>query len=167
MALKSTLTIQAVASFTSVLDLATGTVPLNFNKSQKLTNGVLANQADLIFHDQRTLGGSANEDLDLAGSLLDAFGATLTFVKIKGLFLFAAAANGDVIEIGGAASNAFINWVGDATDQVRVRPGGAFGLFAPDLTGYAVTAGTGDLLRITNADASSATYDIVIIGTSA
>ena len=62
-------------------------------------------------------------------------------------------------------SEYFINWVGDPTDKISVRPGGAFILIAPDATGYAVTAATGDLLKIANsAGTTSVTYDIIIIG---
>ena len=67
--------------------------------------------------------------------------------------------------VGGAGSNGFTSWVGDATDVVKVKPGGALILVAPDATGYAVTAGTGDLLTITNsAGSTSVTYDVVIMG---
>jgi hypothetical protein len=80
----------------------------------------------------------------------------------------AAAGNTNAVAVGGAASNGFVGWVADATDKINVRPGGVFGLFAPDSAGYPVTAGTADLLRIGNGGAgSSVTYDIIIIGASA
>jgi len=133
-----------------------------------VANGTGANQADLIWHDQRTLALSTSEDLDLAGSLTDAFGATVTFARVKGIVVYAASGNGDNIQVGGAASNQFINWVANSSDIINVRPGGTFALIAPDAVAYAVTAGTGDLLRITNADSGdAATYDIYIIGASA
>lgn len=168
MALTSKLTVEAIAALTSALDLATGRVPLTFRRSYDLASGTGADQADKIFHDQRTLGASSTEDLDLAGGLTDAFGSTITFVKIRGLFVAAATGNTNNVQVGGAAANQFINWVADASDKINVRPGGIFALIARDTTGYAVTAGTGDLLRIGNSGAgTSVTYDIVIIGTSA
>jgi hypothetical protein len=91
----------------------------------------------------------------------------LTFVKVKYIMVSSATANGGSIQVGGAAANAFINWVANATDILNVQPGGSFSLTAPDLAGYAVTAGTGDLLKINNTDSSPATYNIVIGGTSA
>lgn len=163
-----TLTGEFKATYTSVLDLATVTVPLTLRKAVSITAGTGANQADKVFHDQRTLTASSTEDLDLAGSLTDAFGATITFARIKGIFVAAASANTNNVLVGGAASNQFINWVSDATDKIVVRPGGWFGLVAPDATAYAVTAGTGDLLRIGNSGAGTAvTYDIILIGASA
>lgn len=77
----------------------------------------------------------------------------------------AAAANTNNVVVGGAASNGFINWVGDATDVINVRPGGVFMLVAPDSTAYAVTASTGDILKVANSSSgTSVTYTIVIIG---
>lgn len=130
--------------------------------------GHWATQADRLFTDNRTLSASASEDLDLAGVLTDAFGATLTFARIKGLVIKAATANTNNVIVGNAASNGFITWCGGATNTVTVRPGGVFALWAPDATAYAVTAGTGDLLHIANSGAgTSVTYDVILIGASA
>ena len=133
-----------------------------------VTNGTGADQADLLWHDQRTLSASTSEDLDLAGSLTNSFGTTVTFARIKGIIVSAASGNGDNIQVGGAASNQFVNWVANSSDIINVRPGGTFALIAPDATAYAVTAGTGDLLKINNADSgAAATYDIYLIGATA
>jgi hypothetical protein len=167
MALTSNLIVEADCRLTSVRGLATGSVPLKLKKAIALASGTGADQADLIYHAQRTLVASASEDLDLSGVLADPFGTTLTFARIKGLVVVAAAANTNNVLVGGAATNAFINWVSDATDKVVVRPGAVFALFSGSATAYAVTAGTGDLLRIANSGAgSSVTYDIAIIGAS-
>lgn len=173
MALSTTVRASVAANQTptTALDLAAGaTVPHSKSVSLSFATGTAAGQADLIFSDERTLGASANEDLDLAGGLTGAFGATLTFVKIKGIFIAASSANTNNIIVGGAASNQFVNWVGAGTHTVTVKPGGVFLLSdgEGDLAGYGVTAGTGDLLRIANSGAgTSVTYDIVIWGTSA
>ena len=55
-----------------------------------------------------------------------------------------------------------------ASDGLDVKPGGCFLWLAPDATGVAVTAGTGDLINIANSSSgTSVTYDVVIIGASA
>jgi hypothetical protein len=166
MPLNATLTVQAVVNLTNALDLVTGEAPMNVKKQYTLTDGNGANQAQAVFSDQRALGGSSNEELDLAGGLTDVYGATITFTKIKAIFVIAAAANGDNIEVGGSVANGFDAWVGAAGDLVKVRPGGVLALIAAEATAYAVTAGTGDLLKIANADAAGATYDIIIVGTT-
>ncbi|CAM5376651.1 hypothetical protein SCALM49S_02945 [Streptomyces californicus] len=71
--------------------------------------------------------------------------------------------------VGAASSNPWATLLG-ATHTLTVRPGGfvAVGTGVADAIGYAVTASTGDLLKIANSGAGSAvTYDIHIIGASA
>ena len=135
--------------------------------SWTIASGTGAGLADIVFRDQRTLALSTSEDLDLAGGLTDAFGATLTFVKVKMLYVSAATANDANIVVGGASSNAFLGAFADATDKVNL-PASAWLKWTNPTNGYSVTAGTGDILKIENSDgAASATYDIVIVGTSA
>lgn len=168
LALTTRLSLGIVAGFTGPLDLATSVNELNYPKLFQWASGTAANQADRVYHDQRTLTASATENLDLAGSLLDPFNNTITFARIKLLMVYAALGNTNLVQVGGAASNAFINWVANSSDIINVRPGGLLLLAAPDVTGYAVTAGTGDILKMTNsAGSTSVTYDIVLVGASA
>lgn len=168
MSLTSKVVTRVLASQTSPLDLASGSFPLSVNTTVDLSDGTGAGSADLLFSDRRTLAASTSESLDLAGSLTDAFGATITFARVKAIYIAAASGNTNNVLVGGAASNGFATWVGDATDVVVVRPGGALLLAAPDATAYAVTAATGDLLKIANSGSgTSVTYDVVIIGASA
>lgn len=167
MALDSKLLVQVTAEHTSPLDLASGKVPLTLRKLVELASGVGAGQANRIFHDRRTIAASGTDTLDLAGSLADAFGATITFARIKGLVIAAAAANTNNVLVGGHESAAWASWVDAADNEVIVRPGGVLALFAPDATAYAVAATTGDILQIANSSSgTSVTYDIVILGAS-
>jgi len=170
MTLVTELTTRVVARYTSALDLVTASAPLDYRARVQLASGTGAGQADLLFSDTRTINASSNDDLDLAAGLTDAFGASLTFARIKGLIVTAAAANSNNVLVGGDATNTFLTWVGAEADNVILRPGATLALFAgeADATGYAVTASTGDLLRISNSGAgSSVTYSIVIVGASA
>lgn len=156
------------ASYTSALDLTTVTDPLAFLKRIDLADGTGANQADLLWHDQRTVSASSNEDLDFAGSLSDAFGATLTFARIKLLAVYAAAANTNNVEVTQPGSNGVPGIFNAAGDGVDVRPGGLFLWCAPDATGAVVTASTGDLINVANSSSGTGvTYDIVVVGASA
>lgn len=168
MPLSTKLVAQVLAAQSSTLDLAAAAADVKGYRAISLASGTGAGQADRVFSDTRTLAASANEDLDLAGVLVDALGATVTFARVKGLYVAAATGNSNNVIVGGAASNGFVSWVGAATHTVTVRPGGVLLLAASDATGYAVTAGTGDLLRIANSGAgTSVTYDIVVVGASA
>ena len=146
-----------------------GSILFDVNKqyTDTMATGTGDNQADLAFADTRTLAASATEDLDLAGSLVDALGDTLTFVDVKAIYIRAAAANTNNVEVTPAAANGFEGPFADAIDQVDIPPGGSFQVTAP-VDGWAVTAGTGDLITITNSGAGTGvTYDVIIVGTSA
>lgn len=160
------LTVSILSQIKNAGDLATALDRLEKNYSLALTDGTGANQAKNHWHDQRTLAASASESLDLAGGLTNLLGEVLTFTKIKAIFIFAATANTNNVEVGGAAANAFPLFK-DATDIYPAPPGGIFLVTFPDANGKAVTAGTGDLLKIANSGAGTGvTYDIVIVGTT-
>lgn len=165
MTLKATVTIGAAIQQAIALDKGSANFTPGAGLVYSLADGAGANQASQVFSDKRTLAGSANEELDLAGGLTDVFGNTITFTKIKVVIVTSLAANGGDIQVGGSAANGFDAFVGAVGDYVIVKPGGSFAIIAPDVNGYAVTAGTADLLKITNGDASPADYEITIIGT--
>jgi hypothetical protein len=167
MALASEIHAQIKLRQTSAPDLGQAAADLSAGLAVKLASGFAAGQADRAWTDERTLAASASENLDLAGVLADVFGAGLTFAKVKALLVAADADNVADIVIGGAASNAFVGPFGDASDTVAVKPGGAV-LFADAKTGWTVTAGTGDQLKVLNGSgAAAASYKIVVLGTSA
>ena len=165
MAASATVAARVAATITSALDLVTAAAPLVKNVEQTFTNGTGANQINQVWSDTRTLTASATENLDLSGALTNAFGASVALTKVKFILVKAAAANTNDVQVGGAATNGFDSFIGTAGDFVKVKPGGTLMLIAPDATGYAVTAATGDLLKMTNgAGSTSVTYDVVIGG---
>lgn len=140
----------------------------NFTYSKTLTNGTAANQADLLYAASGTIGTSATLSLDLAGTLDDFFGDTITMARVKVIYItITTDTSASSVNVGGNA-NAFDTFLGDASDEIIIRNGGNLTLTAPDATAYAVTASTGDILDITNNDGSNtATYQIAIVGASA
>lgn len=160
--------------YSSALDLTTALATHNLTAGTPFDNGTGAGQVDKIFSDTRTLTASSTENLDLAGTLVDAFGATVTFVRVKGLFVRASTGNTNNVIVGAnVAANAWATLFGPAGASggtITLRPGAFFaaGCGSADATGWAVTAGTGDLLVVTNsAGGTSVTYDVVVIGCSA
>ena len=145
-------------------DLSVTKDDLILTPQKQFTPGTGNNQLDKLFHDMRTLADGANESLDLAGSLVDQFGTTITFVKIKAMLIRNLSAT-QTLTIG-AGSNPFLNWVGDATDVIKIPPNGMFLLVAP-LAGFAVVAGTGDILKVVNSAGAVCDYQIALAGTSA
>jgi hypothetical protein len=167
MALTTKLTASLAATLTDVLDLSTVSDPVSYSTRYDLTSGTGAGQADMMWHDRRTLTASATEDLDLAGVLTNAFGDTQTFARVKAVIVAAASGNTNNVNVTRPASNGVPLFLA-AGDGIPVRPGGMFLWVASDATAVAVTAGTGDLLTFTNsAGSTSVTYDVIIIGASA
>lgn len=130
-----------------------------------LANGTGAGAADIAFSDHRTLTSGSSENLDMTGALTDAFGTTIAAVKVKAIEVHADAANTTNLIVGAAASNTFVGPFNDATDALVVKPNGRFVIADP--VGWTVTAGTGDILKVTNGSGASASYRIKIIAASA
>jgi hypothetical protein len=169
MAVTANVSASVSGSQTSALDLGTITFPFSTTASTAFTSGTGAGQVDMVFTDTRTLSASATENLDLAGSLTGALGTTLTFARIKAVFISAAAANTNDVQVTRPASNGTALFMA-AGDGIALRPGAffAWGSGSADATGVTVTAGTGDLLTVTNsAGTTSVTYTVVIVGCSA
>lgn len=167
MGLNTKLVVSTISELSNALDLATASVPLDMTKTIRLATGTGANQADKIFHDTRTLAASGTENLDLAGVLVDALGATITFARIKAVVVAARDTNSNNVNVIREGTNGVPLFLA-LGDGIPVMPGGMFVWIAPGATGVVVTPGTGDLLTVTNSGAStSVTYDIVIIGASA
>jgi len=169
MSLSSKLDVSFAGKLSSVIDLGVSEASLSTYMSASLADGTGAGQANRLWCDSITLAASATQDIDLAGSLLDAIGGPAVFARVKGLFVAADAANTNNVIVGAAATNPFVGLLG-ATHTVTLRPGAVFAVFAgvADATGYPVVATTGDLLRVANSAAgSTVSLNIAVIGCSA
>ena len=159
----ATIRLTLASMLDAAIDIGTVRHDIALSPNYTFSDGTGANQIKQVFSDTRTLAASANEDLDLAGGLTNALGSAITFTRIRGLLIRAAAGNTNNVVVGGAASNQFATPFGAGTHTLSIRPGGLLLLVANDATGYPVTAGTGDLLRIANSSSgSSVTYYIVL-----
>jgi len=148
-------------SFTKALDLTTPTEVLNISKSQTLANGTGANQANQIWSDTRSVA-AAPENLDLAAVLVDAFGDTLTFTKVKMLMVHnkSTTPGEDLTLSGNFVDN---DMLGGADSTIVLGPGGICLLTSP-VDGFTVTATTGDILTV-DPGAATIAYDVLIVGT--
>lgn len=171
MPLTSSVALTVNGSLTAAGDL--GVSPLAklppYAKYVELASGVAVGQADKMFFDQRTLAPSGTEDLDLTGTLLDSFGVAITLARIKAIFISALAANTNNVIVGAASANQWTSLL-NATGTITLKPGDTFAAIAgaANATGWTVTGGTGDLLKVLNSAAgTSVDYEIVIIGASA
>lgn len=148
--------------YTNPLDLSTTIDQPTIDFGDTLIQGTGTDQANMVWGDQRSLSATS-ENLDLAGGLTDVFGTTITFTYIKGLLIKNSTATaGANLLVGGAAANAWYAPFNAATDIVKVGPNGSLLIWHPG-AGWAVTAGTGDILKI-DSGAATIIYKIMIIG---
>jgi hypothetical protein len=119
-------------------------------------------QTNVLYQATRTLAASTGEDLDLAGVLADALGATIAAAEVTAIYIEAHGANTNDVVVTRAATNGVPIFL-LASGGVNVGPGDFFLL--TNRKGITVTAATGDLLHVANGGAgSSVTYDVVVIG---
>lgn len=140
------------------------TAQVKINEGLQFKSGTAAtDEADILFADTRTLTASATENLDLTGTLTDGFGDVVAAAEIVAIFVKAFSTNTNTVVIGNTATNAFVGPFGANTHTLALKAG-EFVLLSSE-TGWTVTAGTGDLLKIANGGAgTSVKYQIVIIG---
>lgn len=121
------------------------------------------NNADLLYRATRTLAASANEDLDLAGVLANALGATIAAAEVVAIVIEAADGNTNDVRYGPAASAGALLGFADASDRRAVAPGDFDVLTCR--RGWPVTATSADKINVANAAAGTpVTYTITIIG---
>lgn len=137
--------------------LDTGDIPI--------ATGIGDYQANLVWSDRRTAAGAADL-LDLRGALVGVF-QPANEVKVLAIFIRSLAKTpGQVLAVGGAGANpAFAGLFADATDKIKIGPGGVFAWYSPiDL--FLTTNATADILSI-DPGAATIDYEIVILGRTA
>lgn len=154
--------LKMVGALSNPLDLSTPTDAFSVDYTKLFANGTGADQGNMIWHDQRSVGTSG-EDLDLAGGLTSSFGAALTFTAVKGILIVASAANSGNVVISRPASNGLVLFAAASDALAALKPGGIFLFTDPSAAGLTVTAGTGDLLNI-DSSSGTVTYDVWIWG---
>ena len=167
MALTARLLVELTASQTGSNDFGGPEFEPKLRRLMDFASGTGANQADIIFVDEREIAASSSEDLDLAGVLTDAFGATIAAAEVVGIIVEADAANTNNVVVGDATSP--VPLFGGTNPTISVKPGGVFAIFAPNAAGqFTVGAGSTDDLKVANSSSgSSVTYRIAVLARSA
>jgi hypothetical protein len=111
-----------IGTQTNAKDLVTPQADLVEKIEQSFSDGTGADQAQVIFSDTRTLAGSTNESLDLAGGLPHALGGTITFSAIKAIIVKARDTNTGNLRVGAGVANAFQGFFGASAIGNLVTP---------------------------------------------
>lgn len=163
--LTTTVRVAVTANYQNTVGLAAGSASVDRSLIATLASGVGAAQGDKIFTElAKSISG--NYDVDLAGVLTDAYGALITFARVKLIAIFADPANVGNVVVGAAAATIFFGPWGANTHTCNVRPGGVLFFYAPDATAWPVGAGATDFLRIAPS-AGTVVFDWIVMGASA
>lgn len=163
MALTGKIGIDLQLKYTKTADLAVPLQDLIMSPAWKIASGVIADAGDLLFADQRTITAGNDDDLDLAGSLLDAMGSAFTPAKLKAI----------VVEVVSGGTLTFKRHATAGVPVFAAANDALAGFAAGDLivlthralAGWAVTGTTADLLSFA-AVTADVVYRVVLVGTS-
>ncbi len=149
------------ATLTRALDLTTARDALRYVLDEQMLDGSGDGQAQFMWHDTRSIATSANDDIDLAGSLTDAFGQVITMAKVRALVINNKSAAA-TLTVGPAAASGVTGFLGTG----EVLPVGAKKILVCNKSAsWTITAGSADRIRVTNNSAVAvATYDIIVVG---
>lgn len=139
------------------LPAASSRLGISRQPSITYSDGAAAAMFDRIYAAARTLSGSA-EDLDLAGVLADVYGGTITAVRAKCIYIKNLSTTNNIV-VGADGTNPWATLL-NSTGTLTLPPGAWFVAATPDATGWAITAGTGDILQV--AGTSGQSYEIGI-----
>lgn len=147
------------SSYTKSLDLSTPEDVISLARNTQFTDGTGSGKANRHWSDSRSLNASAQEVLDLE-ALTDAFGQTLTFTKIKFIYIKNTSTTAAQIAIGGAEVP--LLFFIDITDKLLLYPDGDFRYTFPT-TG--LTVSSANQLKIEEVSGNAAAiYEIILIG---
>jgi hypothetical protein len=122
--------------------------------------GTNVNQMTDVVVLSRTLAGSTNETINLAGGVTNSFGDVVNFSEVRFLAVRSSVSTNPIIELGGASTNQFASWLGDSSDTVKIAPSGLLLVTAPR-EGFSSTNGN---LKVTNTGTNTASYIIYVGG---
>ena len=155
--------------------LKVGVMPSKVVQDLDLANGTTDGKIDLGYYTQVTGGAASTTTVyDLAGSLTDIGGNTITFAEVVAIYLYNRRATAlAYLTVGPDATNGFgalasgKGFWADASDRSVVGP--ASWLMLYDKVGVPVSGGSTDELAVTTSAVSGSTnaWDIVILGRSA
>lgn len=169
MALDASLKVNLGSNLTAASGLSNANSRLDLAINLLYTDGSGANQVTKRYDATIVLAASGTTTLDLAaGGLLDVYGNVFTVTKLKAIIVISSDstvnAGANQLQITRPAANG-VPFFGSAGDFSVLNPGGVFLWADPGAAGVTVTAGTGDLITLTNsAGTNTITYRIVLLG---
>lgn len=135
---------------------------LNLSRGITFTQGVGANQVNMIFHDQRTLTDGSNETLAFNdGSLTNKVGISITMDILKAVYVKNTSVDASLI-LGNAVSP--IGFFGAGTHTAVIKPGGEWVFVCPDVNGIDITTNDEIKFEHNGVGVDNLIYDLIVMG---
>ena len=160
MATRATMNFRIDVYESSTVEFGEGTVHRFLEKELAMGAGTSNGQIDRSWVSGTRTLNTTSEELDLSGSLTDGFSNIVNYVEVVGI-VFQILSGTGTLTVGGAAANGFVSLFADSTDKIVVRPGFPFVMMNTD-SGYTVTSGTADKLKVESSTAM--TYRAIFLG---
>ena len=174
----ASITVEVQADIKLAADLHVPVSALRMLKSLVFAFGATLGKCDQVFWDRRVIAASGNDPLDLVGTLKNPLQGTVNFDFLKGIAIYNRSdealthAGGSHVITDAAivvldTSSTFTGPCKTIAKGQVIDAGGLFLAATPIVTGWAVTADSGDTFQVDNEDgADEALYDIVLLGVS-
>lgn len=153
---------------TSITETSVNANSFRYSSGQMANGTGSTTTADRVYFATLTIAASGTSSADLAGGVTDVYGNTITMARVKWMFVWHTNTTTATDVSFGNATNPMANWISTATVTVKILNNGVFIIGAPGATGYALTGGSADAVKVTNNDgANSATVKWAFVGSTA
>lgn len=156
----ATLSVSYSGKLTSDAAGQPGSVPVTASKALSFTNGVGAGKINYQYAGDHTMSAGGSVTIDLNGTLLDGLGRSFAPTKLRLLGITVTAGEGPCAM--GGATQTFNPGMASATVTTTFYP--AFLTTRTDATAFTVTAGSADLVVLTNSGSDTMTVRVVANG---
>jgi hypothetical protein len=161
--LTSQLDVRLRSDYTGTETLSIPRDNLDYQFTRQWTSGTGSYSCNLVYRSSRTLASGAAESLDIRGGITDVFGDTVSFGRVKALYIENLGSTTLTFGAPDAASG-WSAWCGDVADTLLIPASGAHLISSP-YDGFAVSAGS-DTIKISNGSGGTGRYYIWMLGTT-
>ncbi len=142
-------------------DVGNAVAALGLSQADDFANGEDVSEIENVIIKAGTIAPSGSVNIDLNDAVPDPGGDTVAMSVVKAFVVKITtdpALTTEAVKVGGS----FNSWLDDASDEVRLHPGGAMMITNPQSGGY--PSGSGALTLINEDAVNSQTYEVMIIG---
>jgi hypothetical protein len=164
MAVTGSWSLAALLRDLSSSDVEASDIKAELALSGLFADGTGAGQVTKFWQDIRPLTDGGNESLDFSPTPASGKQGAVTFTALKFLLIWSPSTNTTNLTISRPAANGIALFGAASGSLAPIKPGLLFLYIDNSAGGLVVTAGTGDLITITNSAGAAATYGVIAAG---